>query len=114
MDAEEVHFKRLYGRATLYNCCNPSTSTGEPFSPQKLASGAMPRSLVPRSRLPIFVIVRDLDDPQSRPIVVDVNDVGGPALSGNRVIDLTPAAFRALGLNPSTTTSFNAEVDVPE
>jgi rare lipoprotein A (peptidoglycan hydrolase) len=73
----------------------------------------MPRSLVPRRNLPVFVIVRDLDDPTTKPIVVKTNDVGGPALRGDRIIDLTPAAFRALGLNPKRITSFNAEVDVP-
>jgi RHS repeat-associated protein len=112
-DIEEVQFNHFYGRATLYDCCNATTSTGDPFNPNKISSAAMPRSLVPRRNLPVFVIVRDLDDPTTKPIVVKTNDVGGPALRGDRIIDLTPAAFRALGLNPKRITSFNAEVDVP-
>ena len=45
---EQVLFKRFFGRATVYNCCNPTTSTGDPFSPNRISSAAMPRNIVPR------------------------------------------------------------------
>src|SRR5271170_6280916 len=64
-DPGPLQIKRLFGRATLYDCCNPSTSTGDPFSPNKLSSAAMPRAIIPRTGLPIFVIVTDLDRPGS-------------------------------------------------
>ncbi len=110
---EQDLYRRATGTATWYDCCNPTTSAGARFDPS-LPSAAIRRDLVPRQDLPIFVIIRNLDSPKSKAITLLVTDIGGPALTGERIIDLTPAAFRALGLNPARTKSFHAEVYIPK
>lgn len=63
-----------------------TTANGEPFDTTKLTAA--------NKTLPFGTLVRVIDDPTKRSVVVRIND-RGPFVAG-RCLDLTPAAMRSL------------------
>jgi rare lipoprotein A len=77
------------GVASVYGYSGGRTASGE---------GAAPSGLTAAHRtLPFGTMVRVTDNANGRSVVVRIND-RGPFVAG-RVIDLTPAAARALGFS---------------
>lgn len=74
------------GLASIYNCC-ARTASGEHFSTGGLTAA--------HKSLPFGSLVRVTNESNGRSVDVRIND-RGPFVRG-RIIDLTPAAARAIG-----------------
>ncbi len=77
------------GIASVYAYSGGRTASGERISPGALTAA--------HRSLPFGTLVRVTNERNGRSVVVRIND-RGPFVSG-RVIDLTPAAARALGFS---------------
>ena len=76
------------GIAAIHSGKTGKTTSGEPFNPESMAA---------HRSLPFETMVRVTNTQNGRSIVVRIND-RGPFTRG-RVIDVTPAAARALGIS---------------
>lgn len=79
---------RQAGIASFYDCCR-ATASGARFDPQALAAA--------HRTLPFGTMVRVTNQHSGRSVVVRIND-RGPFIRG-RIIDLTPAGARAIGMS---------------
>jgi rare lipoprotein A len=77
------------GIASVYAYSGGRTASGEPVSPSALTAA--------HRTLPFGTRVQVTDAQTGRSVVVRIND-RGPFVAG-RIIDLTPAAARALGMS---------------
>jgi rare lipoprotein A len=80
------------GIAAIDSAKTGKTTSGEPFNPESMTAA--------HRSLPFGTMVRVTNTQNSRSIVVRIND-RGPFTRG-RVIDVTPAAARALGFSGLT------------
>jgi rare lipoprotein A len=77
------------GVASVYGSESGRTASGEPARPSGLTAA--------HRTLPFGTLVRVTNDATGRSVVVRIND-RGPFVRG-RIIDLTPAAARAIGFS---------------
>lgn len=77
------------GIAAIHSGKTGKTTSGEPFNPESMTAA--------HRSLPFGTMVRVTNTQNGRSIVVRIND-RGPFTRG-RVIDVTPAAARALGMS---------------